>query len=132
MLLPVLAFCGALGGLDFERDVRPILADACFRCHGPDGGARKANLRLDLREGLFGVLREPAAITNVVVPGHPEQSELFRRVSATQADERMPPAGTLRPLSPAEIERLRQWIEEGAPWTGHWAFQPLRAEPVPE
>jgi hypothetical protein len=132
MLLPVLAFCGALGGLDFERDVRPILADACFRCHGPDGGARKAGLRLDLREGLFGALREPAAITNVVVPGHPEQSELWRRVSATSEDERMPPAGTLRPLTPAEIERLRQWIEQGAPWTGHWAFQPLRAEPLPE
>ena len=132
MLLPVLAFCGALGGLDFERDVRPILADACFRCHGPDGGARKAGLRLDLREGLFGSIREPAAIAHVVLPAHPESSELWRRVSATSDEERMPPAGTLRPLTPAEIERLRQWIEEGAPWTGHWAFQPLHSEPVPE
>ena len=85
MLLPVLAFCGALGGLDFERDVRPILADACFRCHGPDGGARKAGLRLDLRDGLFGPIREPAAIAHVVEPAHPEASELWRRVSASLA-----------------------------------------------
>src|SRR5258706_520005 len=132
MLLPVLASCIALGGLDFERDVRPILADACFRCHGPDGGARKAGLRLDLREGLFGSIREPAAIAHVVEPAHPEASELWRRISSHADDERMPPPSTLRPLTPAEIERLRQWIEQGAPWTGHWAFQPLRSDALPE
>jgi hypothetical protein len=132
MLLPVLASCIALGGLDFERDVRPILADACLRCHGPDSGARKANLRLDLREGLFGEIREPGAIAHVVEPGRPEQSELWRRVSSHADDERMPPPSTLRPLTAAEIERLRQWIAEGAPWTGHWAFQPLREIPLPE
>ncbi len=132
MLLPILAFCAALGGLDFEREVRPILADACFRCHGPDGGARKANLRLDQREGLFGNIREPGAIEHIVEPEHPEASELWRRISSSSDDERMPPPSTLRPLTPAEIERLRQWIEQGAPWTGHWAFQPLRAEAVPE
>src|SRR5258707_12875832 len=127
MLLPILASCLALGGLDFERDVRPILADACFRCHGPDGGARKANLRLDLREGLFGAIRDPARAVHVVEPGQPEQSELWAKISASNADERMPPPTSLRPLTAAEIERLRQWIAEGAPWTGHWAFQPLRS-----
>ena len=132
MLLPLLASCLALGGLDFERDVRPILADACFRCHGPDGGARKANLRLDLREGLFGNTREPGAITLVVDPQHPEKSELWRRVSSTHDDERMPPPSSQRQLTQDEIARLRQWIEEGAPWSGHWSFQPLRNDPPPE
>jgi len=131
MLLPILASCLALGGLDFERDVRPILADACFRCHGPDGGARKANLRLDLREGLFGNIREPGAIEHIVEPEHPEASELWRRVSSSHDDERMPPPAAQRQLTQDEIVRLRQWIEQGAPWTGHWSFQPLRNDPPP-
>ncbi|MBK7642689.1 MAG: PSD1 domain-containing protein [Planctomycetes bacterium] len=140
MLLPVLAFCGALAApaagdtrtpLDFERDVRPILADACFRCHGPDAETRKANLRLDLREDLFGIPHQPTALEHIVEPEHPEASELFRRVSSTSDDDRMPPPTAQRQLSPEEIARLRQWIEEGASWSGHWAFQPLAAVEPP-
>ncbi len=119
--------------LEFERDIRPILADACLRCHGPDGGARKANLRLDLQTGLFGstrdaldAKRDPSLPARIVAPSHTDLSELFRRVSSTDDDERMPPPAALRQLAPAEIEKLRQWIAEGAPWSGHWAFQPLR------
>ncbi len=145
--LGILALCSAsapsLGGdapeeLEFERDIRPILADACLRCHGPDGGARKANLRLDLQAGLFGgtrdaldLKRDPALPARIVEPSHTDQSELFRRVSSTDDDERMPPPAALRQLTPAEIEKLRQWIAEGAPWSEHWAFRPLRKDEAP-
>ena len=138
-----LAFAPSLRGdpqarIEFERDIRPILADACLRCHGPDGAARKAKLRLDLQSGLFGSTRDaldsdrdPSLPARIVDPAHTEGSELFRRVSSADEDERMPPPQALRQLTPAEIEKLRQWIVEGAPWSGHWAFQPLRAGEPP-
>jgi hypothetical protein len=110
--------------VDFDRDVRPILSDNCFACHGPDQGRRKAGLRLDTREGLFGEGDEA-----VVVPGHPERSELFRRVTA-QGAARMPPLKSGRKLSDRQVALLREWIERGAPWKGHWAYvRPVR--PVP-
>ncbi len=107
--------------VDFRREVLPILSDACFRCHGPDEGTREAGLRLDQREGVFRTKNE----LTVVAPGKPEASELVLRIASKDADEVMPPPDSPRSLKPAEIETLRRWVAEGAPWSGHWAFDPI-------
>src|SRR6476646_9233109 len=117
----------AAESIDFSRQVLPILSDACFRCHGPDAGSRKAKLRLDQREGLF---RTRDDIT-VVVPGKPEASELVLRVSSKDEDEVMPPRDANRQLKPAEIDLLRRWVASGAPWGTHWSFTPPVKPTVP-
>lgn len=118
---------GAETPLDFSRDVLPILSDACFRCHGPDGGTRKGKeLRLDTYEGLY---RTRAGIS-VVMPGAPDESELVVRISSDLEDEVMPPADAVRKLTPTEIKTLRRWVSDGAPWSRHWAFRPV-GNPVP-
>lgn len=114
--------------LDFHRDVRSILAEHCFECHGPDATQREAELRLDIRDGAFAD-REGAA---PVVPGQPEQSELYRRISTQDASSRMPPPDFGRSLNPDEVERLRQWIAQGARWDEHWAFVPPVRPSIPE
>ncbi|MEZ5963030.1 MAG: PSD1 and planctomycete cytochrome C domain-containing protein [Planctomycetota bacterium] len=111
----------------FAREVQPILAENCLACHGADPDGRKAGLRLDTRSGMLADLGGYAA----VVPGKPEESELLRRVTAPDDDERMPPAEHGERLSGSAIEVLRRWIAEGARWQGHWAYQPLRAVEVP-
>jgi len=114
----------ALAAVDFNRDVLPILSDKCFHCHGPDNETREADLRLDTREDMFGE-RDGHRI---VSPGNSEQSELVRRIGSQDTDERMPPANSTRQLSPAEIAVLKAWVDEGAKWTVHWAFEtPRRA-----
>jgi hypothetical protein len=113
--------------IDFSRQVLPILSDACFRCHGPDAGSRKAKLRLDQREGLF---RTRDDIT-VVVPGKPDASELVLRVSSQDEDEVMPPRDANRQLKPAEIDLLRRWVASGATWGTHWSFTPPVKPTVP-
>jgi hypothetical protein len=110
----------------FGRDIRPILADKCFKCHGPDATQRKAKLRLDtLRDA-----QTPAQSgSRAIVPGKIDESELYRRITADDVEERMPPSRTGKTLSAAEIARLKSWIEEGAEYQGHWAFQaPIRPE----
>jgi hypothetical protein len=107
--------------IEFNRDVRPILADRCFACHGPDKNKRKADLRLDTREGLLGTTGK----AGVVTPGKLDESELWRRVSSSSADERMPPPAFAKGLSDADRLVLRRWIEQGAKWEGHWAFLPI-------
>ena len=104
--------------VSFNRDVRPILSDACFQCHGPDAKQRKAELRLDDVEQLF-VERDGH---RALVPGDPAKSELFRRLTATDDDERMPPPSSGKKLTPQQIETVRRWIEQGAKSQGHWAF----------
>lgn len=125
-------FLGAAGAsaatIDFNRDVRPILSDSCLQCHGPDAAERKAGLRLDTPEGGFALKKGRAAI----VPGKPEQSEAMRRISTTDRDDLMPPPDSGKTLSVAQIETLRQWIAEGARWSGHWAFEPPARPGVPE
>ena len=106
--------------IDFSRQILPILSDACFRCHGPDAGSRKAKLRLDQREGLF---RTRDDIT-VVAPGKPEASEMLLRIVSKDPEEVMPPPDSTRQLKPAEAALLRRWVASGAPWGQHWAFQP--------
>ncbi|MGL5098368.1 MAG: DUF1549 domain-containing protein, partial [Planctomycetia bacterium] len=110
--------------VDFNRDVRPILSDYCFSCHGPDASHREADLRLDTRDGLFRPAADEKTLA-VVVPGKPTASELWRRVASHDADEKMPPPAFPKELSNEDRETLRRWIEQGAPWEGHWAFQPI-------
>jgi hypothetical protein len=108
--------------VQFNRDIRPILSDKCFFCHGPDANKREADLRLDVREA--------ALDAGAIVAGAPDESELLRRVMSDDPDERMPPESSkLDRLSSKEIDLLRRWIEQGAEYEGHWAFIPLPSAP---
>ena len=112
--------------VDYNLDVRPILADNCFACHGPDAKTREANLRLDTKAGAFS---EPSGYP-VIVPGKPEESELHLRIASNDDHYRMPPAGFNKTLTPAQMDTITQWIREGAKWEEHWAFTtPVRAIP---
>ncbi len=111
---------------DFQEDVRPILADMCFACHGPDGATRQASLRLDTREGAFA----DRGGYQVIVPGNASESRLYQRMSHPQELARMPPANAERHPTPQQIETIRRWINEGAEWRSHWAYEaPVR--PIP-
>ena len=114
----------APGRIQFNRDVRPILADTCLACHGPDAKSRKADLRLDLKEGAFGEYEKGKI---AVVPGQIERSELWKRISTADTSDLMPPPKSGKKLTPAQVGILKRWIEEGAPWQGHWAFEPVPA-----
>ncbi len=107
--------------VDFTRDIRPILADKCFQCHGPDARQRKGKLRLD---NLRDATAPAASGSPAIVPGKVEESELSSRITADDPEERMPPASSKKSLSPAEIARLKAWIEQGAQYQEHWAFVP--------
>ena len=102
----------------FNRDIRPILSDNCFFCHGPDAGTREADLRLDTAEGLFG--GQPGE--GPVVAGDLPASELIRRIRSGAADEVMPPPDSHKQLSAEQIALLERWVREGATYEGHWAF----------
>jgi hypothetical protein len=115
-------------GPDFSREVRPILSQHCFKCHGPDDGAREAKLRLDLRDSA--ISRSESGKTPIV-PGKPESSELIRRVFAHDADEIMPPPAANKPLSDDERSILRAWVAAGAEYMPHWAFVPPQQVPPP-
>jgi hypothetical protein len=113
--------------VDFQRQVRPILVDKCFACHGTDAEHRKAELRLDLRDSaIAGGESGLAAIT----PGKPDESELIRRIDI-EGDERMPPDTAKKPLTDQERQTLRQWIADGAQYQTHWAFTPPVRPEVP-
>lgn len=108
--------------LDFNRDVRPILADNCIACHGPDAKHREADLRLDVRDGAFR--------SDAIVPGKPDASKLIARITTADVDQRMPPAGTKKTLTDRQKEILRRWIAAGAEYQPHWAFvAPRKSEP---
>ncbi len=117
--------------LRFNRDIRPILSDRCFACHGPDDRARKAGLRLDLAEEATREVEGDASGRRYIFPGDPEKSEILRRISNHDPEERMPPPKAKLEVSEAELERLRRWIAEGASFESHWAFIPL-PESTPE
>ena len=115
--------------VSFNREVRPILSQNCFLCHGPDAGRRKGKLRLDLRE--------EAMQRGVLAPGKPQDSELVRRISTLKPDDQMPPAEANKTLTPVQKAVLRQWIAEGARYEGHWAYDvpvrpatPTRNDPI--
>src|SRR6266516_938213 len=114
--------------VDFSRDILPILSDNCFQCHGPDEKARKAKLRFDTKEGAFRVKDGKT----VIVPGKSAESELVRRITTTDMDDRMPPAKSNHKLTARQIELLTRWVDEGAKWGGHWAFNPISTpKPAP-
>ena len=105
--------------LGYNRDIRPILAEYCFACHGPDSAARKADLRLDVRDA--------AVESGAIVPGKAEESEILARLVATDPEVIMPPPHTKKTVSPEDRETLRRWLSEGAPYEAHWSFLvPLR------
>lgn len=105
--------------LDFNRDIRPILSDKCFQCHGPDEKTLEGELRLD--EATW------AYAAKAIVPGSPELSEVLERVLSTDPDEVMPPPKVKKPVTSEEAAKLRRWIAEGAEYKGHWAFEPVLA-----
>jgi hypothetical protein len=113
--------------IDFQREIRPILSDSCFQCHGPDSSTRMAGLRLDLKETVFAVRPHGAP----VVPRQPEASLLYQRISAPTRARRMPPESAHKDLTPQQIALLKRWIEQGAPWQEHWAFRAPAAPPIP-
>ena len=111
----------------FNRDIRPIFSDTCFRCHGPDKNARKAGLRLDLREEAT---RKTRSGSTPIVPGNPDASEIIRRIFSTDNLEIMPPPDAHKTLTAQQKETLKRWVAEGAQYEGHWAYQPI-TRPVP-
>lgn len=110
--------------IDFDRQIRPILSNTCYACHGPDEKTREANLRLDTRAGAFADLGG----YHPIVPGKPDESEMIRRLESDDESERMPPPAAVQQLKPEQIELVRRWIEQGAEWEQHWSLVP--PEPV--
>ncbi len=117
--------------VDFNRHIRPILSDKCFACHGPDEGQRQAGFRLDTENGAMAAL-EDQPDRFAIVPGRPEDSELWHRVSTEDTSLVMPPPSSNLKLSAAEIDLLRRWIKQGAEYEKHWAFIPPEKAPLPE
>jgi hypothetical protein len=123
LILSIIGLAPAHAAADFDRDVRPILSDNCFSCHGPDSTKRMANLRLDTLDG-------GAFANSIIVPGDSSASHLYQRISATDG-MRMPPSYSGHTLTPPQIEAVKQWIDSGAKWQKHWAFQaPVRPDPA--
>jgi mono/diheme cytochrome c family protein len=114
--------------IDFNRDVRPILSENCLQCHGPDAAARQADLRLDVRDSALEAREHGRA---AIQPGAADASLIIERVSANDANERMPPAHTGKQLTSSQIETLRRWIDAGARYDKHWAFVAPMRPPVP-
>ncbi|KAB2661782.1 MAG: DUF1553 domain-containing protein [Verrucomicrobia bacterium] len=107
--------------VDFNRDIRPLLSDNCFACHGNDTTKIKGGVRLDTRDSAIGAAKSGK---HAIVPGKTSESELMRRIVATDPDELMPPAESRKSLTPAQKEMLGRWIAEGAEYRGHWSYQP--------
>jgi len=120
--LCLIALAAPLFAVDFQREVRPILSDACFQCHGPDKASRMAGLRLDTRDG---------AMAKVIVPGKPLESKLYQRIMQENTALRMPPTASHKVLSDAQKATLKAWIEQGAPWKEHWAFRAPEKPAIP-
>jgi hypothetical protein len=114
--------------VDFAREVRPILSEHCFTCHGPDEAKRSAGLRLDTPEGLLAALPSGG---HAVVPGKLDESELAYRLSPELPGDVMPPAAFGKPLKEAQVATLKRWIEEGARWEAHWSFVAPAKPPLP-
>ena len=118
----------ATAPIDFNRDIRPILSENCFACHGPDEKQRKAKFRLDTKSGAFHELRDGG---HAIVPGKIDESELIERITMTDRSKLMPPVKSGRSLKPEQIATLKRWIEQGAKWTEHWAFIAPEQPPLP-
>lgn len=129
-----LSFAGPLASaraelppVSFNRDIRPIMSDTCFHCHGFDPKSREADLRLDVREAALMPNKEGAI---AIVPGDPDKSEIMRRIS--DSEDPMPPKKSHKTISPEQKELFRRWIKEGAVYEPHWSFVPIRRPTIPE
>ncbi len=131
-LMPAAFFASTIhsgaADIDYARDIQPILSEHCFHCHGPDENTREAGLRLDSHAGAIAKSDEHAV---AIVPGNPDASELIQRVIAKDPDDIMPPPDQHKPVNETQIKLLRQWIEEGAPYSQHWAFIPPIKQALP-
>jgi hypothetical protein len=112
---------------DFDKDIRPILSDKCFACHGPDEKERKGKLRLDRKDDAFKPLKSGEL---AIVPGHPEKSALIARITTRDEDDLMPPPKSGKKLTAAQIDLLQRWVADGAKWQSHWAL--VKPERAPE
>ncbi len=128
VVLAALPAAGRAADVDFTRQVRPILAENCFACHGPDAKTRKAKLRLDQPESAFAQRKGVTPIK----PGDPAGSEVWARVSSTDPDAVMPPPESNKTLTAQQKETLRRWIEQGAKYRKHWAFEPITRPALPD
>ncbi|MDC0934951.1 PSD1 and planctomycete cytochrome C domain-containing protein [Pirellulales bacterium] len=117
------------GPIDFRSEIRPILSNKCFRCHGPDAGEREGGFRLDQKSSALG---EADSGERPIAPGSRSASEVFRRITSADVDERMPPLEVNKPITESEIELIGRWIEQGAPWSEHWAYVPPEPHVAPE
>ncbi|MGH9834689.1 MAG: DUF1549 domain-containing protein, partial [Blastocatellia bacterium] len=114
--------------ISFNRDIRPIFSDTCYRCHGPDKNARQAGLRLDIREEATKKTRSGVI---PIIPGKPDESEVVRRIFSTEEYEAMPPKEAHKTLSAKQKEMIKRWVAEGATYEGHWVYQPVKRPDVP-
>jgi hypothetical protein len=114
--------------IEFNRDIRPILSDNCFKCHGPDSRSRKGNLRLDTREGAFAEIEKGRV---AVAPHDLDKSELWKRITTAEREDLMPPVKSQKKLTKPQVELIKRWIQQGADWQGHWAFLPPQKAAVP-
>ncbi len=115
--------------VNYNRDIRPIFSDTCYRCHGPDKNARKAGLRLDLREEAT---RKTKSGAIPIVPGKPEESEIVKRIFSNDEYEVMPPKEAHKVLTPRQKETIKRWVAEGAIYEGHWAYKPVKRPSIPD
>ncbi|MBN8732246.1 MAG: DUF1553 domain-containing protein [Acidobacteria bacterium] len=129
LCVSAVSLCAAERAAEFNRDVRPILSDKCFTCHGPDAKTKNIPLRLDLESAAKADL---GGGRRAIVEGDPDTSELIRRVTTESKAKRMPPVHTGHAIAPKEVEALRSWIAAGAKWEKHWSFLPPRAPALPK
>lgn len=130
LVLAALAFTSLVTAeVKFNRDIRPIMSDTCFRCHGPDKKSRMAGLRLDIRDEAT---RTSKAGVTPIVPGDPEKSAIIQRVFATNPAKIMPPVNAHKDLRAEQKNTIRRWIAEGAKYEGHWAYEPVKRPTVPQ
>lgn len=118
------SFCATTPAIDFDRQVRPILSDNCFACHGPDEKHRMMGIHFDTKEGAFG---KPG----VIVPGDSAHSKMYLRISNPNVAMRMPPSYSGRKLTETQIETIKNWIDAGAKWESHWSFVPPKRPEIP-
>ena len=114
--------------VNYSRDIRPILSNSCYKCHGPDEGGRKAGLRLDTRAGAIAKLESGET---AIVPGASAKSAMYQRLTSHDPDVKMPPADSGKSVSPEQIALIKQWIDEGAEFHPHWSFIPPQHRPAP-
>ncbi len=128
LFLPTWSLAADMPPVNFQRQVRPILSNNCFLCHGPDKGTRMADVRLDIREGAFAARKNGT----IIVPGKPDESLLIKRISSDDPNYRMPPTFSHKTLTAEQKDILRRWVAEGAQWKDHWSFITPVRPPLPD